>query len=159
MDSVIEIKDLRFAYPGYEETIKGVSLNIERGSFVAVLGHNGSGKSTFAKLLNAILLPTAGTIKVNGTDTADEERLLDIRRTVGMVFQNPDNLGLSSADLHCLARKRSCDNVEIAVLCLDYGILFIGILCEDIFFYDLLYLIVAVINDILVLVVVVVALR
>ena len=92
MNSVIEIENLRYTYPGdTEETIKGMSLSVERGSFVAVLGHNGSGKSTFAKLLNAIYLPTEGKIRVNGIDTADEEKLLDIRRTVGMVFQNPDN--------------------------------------------------------------------
>lgn len=92
MSNVIEIKDLRFAYPGSEgETIKGISLGIERGSFVAVLGHNGSGKSTLAKHLNAILLPSSGSVLVNGMDTAIEKHLLDIRRSVGMVFQNPDN--------------------------------------------------------------------
>lgn len=92
MSSVIEIENLHYTYPGYDfESICGVSLEIERGSFVAVLGHNGSGKSTLAKHLNAILLPTEGAVRINGIDTADEERLLDIRRTVGMVFQNPDN--------------------------------------------------------------------
>ena len=68
-----------------------MTLDIEAGSFVAVLGHNGSGKSTLAKHLNAILLPSGGKVYVDGIDTMDEERLLDIRRTVGMVFQNPDN--------------------------------------------------------------------
>lgn len=92
MSSVIEIENLHYTYPGYDfESLCGVSLEIERGSFVAVLGHNGSGKSTLAKHLNAILLPTEGAVRINGIDTADEERLLDIRRTVGMVFQNPDN--------------------------------------------------------------------
>ena len=71
--------------------LDGVDLEIEAGSFVAVLGHNGSGKSTLAKHMNAILLPTGGKVWVGGMDTADEARLLDIRRTVGMVFQNPDN--------------------------------------------------------------------
>ncbi|MCF0136809.1 MAG: energy-coupling factor transporter ATPase [Oscillospiraceae bacterium] len=89
---IIEIKNLHFRYPeGEHETLRGIDLDIEKGSFVAVLGHNGSGKSTLAKHLNAILVPTEGQVLVNGTDTADEERLLDIRRTVGMVFQNPDN--------------------------------------------------------------------
>ena len=69
----------------------GVTLDIAEGSFVAVLGHNGSGKSTLAKHMNAILLPSGGAVYVDGMDTADEELLLDIRRTVGMVFQNPDN--------------------------------------------------------------------
>ena len=71
--------------------LDGVDLEIEAGSFVAVLGHNGSGKSTLAKHMNAILLPTGGKVWVGGMDTADEARLLGIRRTVGMVFQNPDN--------------------------------------------------------------------
>ena len=90
MSSIIEIKNLHYTYPGDEmESLCGVSLEIEKGSFVAVLGHNGSGKSTLAKHLNAILLPTEGEVLINGIDTADEDRLLDIRRTVGMVFQNP----------------------------------------------------------------------
>lgn len=92
MSSIIEIKNLHYTYPGDEaESLCGVSLEIEKGSFVAVLGHNGSGKSTLAKHLNAILLPTEGEVLINGVNTADEDRLLDIRRTVGMVFQNPDN--------------------------------------------------------------------
>ncbi len=92
MSSIIEINNLHYTYPGDEtESLCGVSLEIEKGSFVAVLGHNGSGKSTLAKHLNAILLPTEGKVLINGIDTADEDRLLDIRRTVGMVFQNPDN--------------------------------------------------------------------
>ncbi len=92
MSSIIEIKNLHYTYPGDEtESLCGVSLEIGKGSFVAVLGHNGSGKSTLAKHLNAILLPTEGKVLINGIDTADEDRLLDIRRTVGMVFQNPDN--------------------------------------------------------------------
>lgn len=92
MSSVIKIENLHYTYPGDDaESLKGVSLEIERGSFVAVLGHNGSGKSTLAKHLNAILLPTEGKVLIDGIDTADENDLLKIRSTVGMVFQNPDN--------------------------------------------------------------------
>ncbi len=95
LDPIIKTEDLRFSYTTAEGTspvvLDGVDLNIEQGSFVAVLGHNGSGKSTLAKHMNAILLPSGGKVYVNGVDTADEKRLLDIRRTVGMVFQNPDN--------------------------------------------------------------------
>ena len=71
--------------------LDGVTLSIKPGEFVAVLGHNGSGKSTLAKHFNAILLPSGGKVYVDGLDTCDEDRLLDIRRQVGMVFQNPDN--------------------------------------------------------------------
>ena len=92
MQPIIRAERLHYSYPGDEqETLHGIDLEIEEGSFVAVLGHNGSGKSTLAKLMNAILLPSSGKVYVDGIDTADEERLLDIRRTVGMVFQNPDN--------------------------------------------------------------------
>ena len=94
-NSIIETKDLHFSYNSGEESapvvLNGVDLNIEKGSFVAVLGHNGSGKSTLAKHMNAILLPSGGAVYVQGIDTTDEEQLLEIRRTVGMVFQNPDN--------------------------------------------------------------------
>ena len=71
--------------------LRGVSLDIEEGSFVAILGHNGSGKSTFAKLMNGILLPTDGTVYISNMKTSDEEHLWDVRKTAGMVFQNPDN--------------------------------------------------------------------
>ena len=71
--------------------IDGVDLDIKQGEFVAILGHNGSGKSTLAKHLNGILLPTEGTVVISGMDTADDDTLLDLRKTVGMVFQNPDN--------------------------------------------------------------------
>ena len=96
MSAIIETKELRFAYPADEGgqpvfALRGVDLEIEKGSFVVVLGHNGSGKSTLAKHMNAILVPTEGKVTVNGIDTADEERLIDIRRSVGMEFQNPDN--------------------------------------------------------------------
>ena len=95
MSDIIETRDLRFSYPAAEGVtpvvLDGVDLKIRAGSFVAVLGHNGSGKSTLAKHMNAILLPTGGAVYVDGMDTADDDLLLDIRRTVGMVFQNPDN--------------------------------------------------------------------
>lgn len=74
-----------------KQVLKGVSLDIPRGGFTAILGHNGSGKSTIAKHMNAILLPCGGTVWVDGIDTRDEEKLFDIRSRVGMVFQNPDN--------------------------------------------------------------------
>ena len=95
MSAIIRTDDLHFSYPAAEGVtpvvLDGVSLEIEEGSFVAVLGHNGCGKSTLAKHMNAILLPSGGTVYVDGIDTSDETRLLDIRRAVGMVFQNPDN--------------------------------------------------------------------
>ena len=92
MEPIIRFENVHFSYPEEEkESLCGVDLSIKPGSFVAVLGHNGSGKSTLAKHMNAILLPSSGKVWVRGMDTADEDRLLDIRRTVGMVFQNPDN--------------------------------------------------------------------
>ncbi len=92
MNSVISFKDVHYTYPDDDiETLKGINLEIEKGSFVAVLGHNGSGKSTLAKHMNAILTPTEGKVYVKDTDTSDEDRLLEVRRSVGMVFQNPDN--------------------------------------------------------------------
>ena len=96
MSTMIETKNLTFTYPAAEgETpktaLRDVTLAIERGSFVVILGHNGSGKSTLAKTFNAVLLPSGGTVYVDGMDTANEELLLEIRRRVGMVFQNPDN--------------------------------------------------------------------
>ena len=98
--AIIETKELEFDYVTRDEEAKvtevdraidGVSLQIEAGSFVAILGHNGSGKSTLAKTLNGILLPSGGTVLISGMDTADDANLLNIRREVGMVFQNPDN--------------------------------------------------------------------
>ncbi len=90
--SIIEFQNVHFSYPDAKrESLCGIDLRIEEGSFVAVLGHNGSGKSTLAKHMNAILVPTQGKVLVDGCDTADENRLLEIRRKVGMVFQNPDN--------------------------------------------------------------------
>lgn len=94
MDNIIEIKNLVYEYTEENETfiaVKNVSLNIERGSFTVILGHNGSGKSTLAKLMNGLNKPTAGDVLVNGINTKLEEKELEIKRLVGMVFQNPDN--------------------------------------------------------------------
>ncbi len=91
---IVQTEKLTFEYDaesGKGPVLRSLDLEIEEGSFVAVLGHNGSGKSTLAKHMNAILLPSGGRVLVRGMDTKDEEKLLDIRRTVGMVFQNPDN--------------------------------------------------------------------
>ncbi len=96
MSKFIEFENVSFAYrdedEGTEErVIENLSLSIEKGDFVCVLGHNGCGKSTTAKLCNSILVPQSGKVYVDGIDTADESRINDIRRKVGMVFQNPDN--------------------------------------------------------------------
>ncbi len=98
--TVIEFDNVTFTYDSEDENgnilaaipaIEGVNLKVNKGEFVAVLGHNGSGKSTLAKLCNAIYEPTIGKVFVNGMDTSDEDKANDIRKTVGMVFQNPDN--------------------------------------------------------------------
>ncbi len=97
MSTMLQTEHLSFTYPAEEgvsastTALEDVSLSIEKGSFVVVLGHNGSGKSTLAKHMNAVLLPSGGTVYVEGMDTKDEALLLEIRRRVGMVFQNPDN--------------------------------------------------------------------
>ena len=97
MSTMLQTEHLSFTYPAEEgvsastTALEDVSLSIEKGSFVVVLGHNGSGKSTLAKHMNAVLLPSGGTVYVEGMDTKDEALLLGIRRRVGMVFQNPDN--------------------------------------------------------------------
>ena len=93
---MIETKALEFAYPAEEGekpvlALRGVDTAIEKGSFVVVLGHNGSGKSTFAKHINALLQPTGGTLWVKGMNTQEEGLIWEIRQTAGMVFQNPDN--------------------------------------------------------------------
>lgn len=90
--SIISFKQVHFTYPGDElESLCGVDLEIDEGSFVAVLGHNGSGKSTLAKHMNAILTPDSGSVIVDGIDSREEDKVFEIRRRVGMVFQNPDN--------------------------------------------------------------------
>ena len=127
MSEIIKAEHLAYTYPGMEEgtgvtVFENLNLSIEEGSFVAVLGSNGCGKSTLAKHFNSILLPSGGKVWVCGMDTADEDRLIAIRRNVGMVFQNPDNqivanmveedvafgpenLGISSAEI-----RRRVDN-------------------------------------------------
>ena len=102
MENIIEIKDLHFHYDADADgkvppdVLKGINLSIKQGEFVAVLGHNGCGKSTLAKHLNGILVPTDGKVIVDGIDTSDENRLVDLRQRAGMVFQNPDNQIVSS---------------------------------------------------------------
>ena len=97
MSTMLQTENLTYSYPAGEENeqptlaLDGVALAIERGSFTVILGHNGSGKSTLAKTFNAVLLPSGGRVYVDGMDTTDEKLLLEIRRRVGMVFQNPDN--------------------------------------------------------------------
>lgn len=96
MENIIKIDNLYFQYPHGEGeepklAIKGVNLEIEEGSFTAIIGQNGSGKSTLAKNLNGLLLPSKGAVYVSGMDTRDEDKIWDIRQTAGMVFQNPDN--------------------------------------------------------------------
>jgi energy-coupling factor transport system ATP-binding protein len=95
-DTIIKTENLTYAYRTAEGelpkiVLSGIDLTIEKGTFVAILGHNGSGKTTLAKHFNAILLPMGGRVLVGGMDTHDESLLLDIRRCIGMVFQNPDN--------------------------------------------------------------------
>ena len=98
--NIIEVKDLSFEYPitddegnviGGNKVLENITVDIPKGQFVTILGHNESGKSTLAKHFNGMLLGNSGKVYVNGTDTADDEKIYDIRQTVGMVFQNPDN--------------------------------------------------------------------
>ena len=96
MNTAISVEHLAYTYPGVDDTpgiavFKDLNLTIEQGTFVAVLGSNGCGKSTLAKHFNAILLPSGGKVSVFGMDTTDEDKLIAIRRCTGMVFQNPDN--------------------------------------------------------------------
>ncbi len=89
---IIEIKNVSYRYDEESpEVLKQVSLTIKKGEFLCILGHNGSGKSTLAKLINGLFIPTEGSVTVNGMDTREEKKLLDIRKCAGMVFQNPDN--------------------------------------------------------------------
>ena len=122
-ETAIRAEHLRFAYPGAEgapsQTVfEDLDLTVESGSFVAVVGHNGCGKSTFAKLCNAILLPEGGSIAAYGMDTADEALILEIRRRVGMVFQNPDNQLVSNVveeDVAFAPENLGVDPAEIRV--------------------------------------------
>lgn len=92
MSSIISIQNVSFSYEEAEDSaVKGVSLEVEKGEFLAILGRNGSGKSTLAKLLNALILPTDGAISVDGISPTDEDSRYEIRTRCGMVFQNPDN--------------------------------------------------------------------
>lgn len=93
-DAILRAEKLKFEYDadgGAVEVFEDLDIEVRAGETLAILGHNGCGKSTLAKHFNAVLLPTGGKVYVSGMDTADEEKLIDIRRTVGMVFQNPDN--------------------------------------------------------------------
>ena len=120
----ISAQDVTFEYESTDgsepkQVLRGVSLDIRKGEFVALLGHNGSGKSTMAKHMNAILLPSGGRVLVGGIDTSDEDRLMDIRRTVGMVFQNPDNQLVATIveeDVACGPEKLGVPSEEIRVL-------------------------------------------
>ena len=94
METLINVDNITFEYENDDNSVgvlKDFSVEFKKGQFTAVLGHNGSGKSTMAKLLNGLLLPLSGKVLVDGIDTADDEHAIDVKRTVGMVFQNPDN--------------------------------------------------------------------
>ena len=96
MEKIVSVEDLAYAYPGLDDqpgvqVFENLNLQVEQGTFVAVLGSNGCGKSTLAQHFNSILLPSGGKVWVCGMDTQDENKLISIRRSVGMVFQNPDN--------------------------------------------------------------------
>ena len=99
-DAIVKAENLTFEYirrdeegnvEGITTAVDNVNMSIKPGDFIAILGHNGSGKSTFAKHINALVFPTEGSVWVDGMDTSEDEHLLDIRQTAGMVFQNPDN--------------------------------------------------------------------
>lgn len=99
MNSIIEVKNVTYEYSDEDNTfaaVKNLSLNIERGSFTVILGHNGSGKSTLAKMLNGLNKPTSGDVFVDGLNTKDEKNEIEVKRKVGMVFQNPDNQIIAS---------------------------------------------------------------
>ena len=127
---IVKAKNLTFEYirrdedgnvEGITKAVDNVSIDIKQGDFVAVLGHNGSGKSTFAKHLNALVMPTEGTVWVDGMDTREEENTLKVRQTAGMVFQNPDNqivgtlvdeeVGFGPENI-CVPTEEICERVE-----------------------------------------------
>ncbi len=93
MDPILQVQQVSFGYRKEQSlpVVEDVSFEVREGEFLAVIGHNGSGKSTLAKLMNALVVPTSGTVLVSGMDTADEDKVLQIRQMAGMVFQNPDN--------------------------------------------------------------------
>ena len=101
-DTILTAENLKFRYDAEQPVyaLDGVSVQVKRGEFVAVLGANGCGKSTLAKHFNAILLPESGKVYVEGMDTADEKKLYDIRQTVGMVFQSPDTVSYTHLRAH-----------------------------------------------------------
>jgi energy-coupling factor transport system ATP-binding protein len=91
---IVEAKEVRYSYTGENSinlALSGITLSVNKGEYIAIIGHNGSGKSTFAKLLNALYLPESGSVLIEGMDTKDEAKTWDIRKAAGMVFQNPDN--------------------------------------------------------------------
>ena len=92
---IIRVSDVYYEYENPDDTadvaVKGVSLSVEKGEWLSIIGHNGSGKSTLVKLLNGLFLPKSGTVLVDNIDTRDEQRIWDVRQKVGMIFQNPDN--------------------------------------------------------------------
>lgn len=98
--AIIELQNVKYSYDLGEQSkllaLDNINLKIEEGSFVALVGHNGSGKSTLAKLLNGLLIPSDGKVLVAGEDTADDDKVFEIRKNVGMVFQNPDNQMVAS---------------------------------------------------------------
>ncbi len=133
--SIIEANELFFSYTSDEKervVLDGLNLNIEEGSFTAIIGHNGSGKSTFAKHINAILLPSGGSISVCGIDTMNEKKLYELRKSAGMVFQNPDNqivativeedvaFGLENIGIEWEEMHRRVKDALIAVNMYDY---------------------------------------
>ncbi|MBQ6937659.1 MAG: energy-coupling factor transporter ATPase [Clostridia bacterium] len=133
--SIIEANELFFSYTSDEKervVLDGLNLNIQEGSFTAIIGHNGSGKSTFAKHINAILLPSGGSISVCGIDTIDERKLYELRKSAGMVFQNPDNqivativeedvaFGLENIGIEWEEMHRRVKDALIAVNMYDY---------------------------------------
>ncbi|MCX4286156.1 MAG: ATP-binding cassette domain-containing protein [Clostridia bacterium] len=101
---IIKLDNVSYYYKTYDDNgasgviagVEGVTLSVEEGSFVALVGHNGCGKSTLAKLLNGLLLPSSGSVTVLGLDTSDKKNIFEIRKNVGMVFQNPDNQMVAS---------------------------------------------------------------
>ena len=110
MSDIISVEHLAYTYPGVEgapgiPVFEDLNLTVQEGSFVAILGTNGCGKSTLAKHFNAILLPTGGKVYVCGIDTSDENRILSVRRNVGMVFQNPDNQIVANVVEEDVARR------------------------------------------------------